>query len=136
MNLTARCNLVRELEHLQKRGTSVSMLVITVRNSSNGFLAGMSGDLFSLDYPVAGWLDFIRVRKFKSFCSQRGFRTQRVTWGKERVIRAIIGSSVEQAAEAIDACFLAVYGESGEFGLELRGFGWQLHENTLHSHAV
>jgi hypothetical protein len=125
VNSTARSDLVRELEHLRQHGTSMSMLVMTVRNTSHGLLAGIDGDVLSLDYPIAGWLDFRRTRNFRSFCSQRGFRARKVRWGKERVIRAAIGSNVAQAADAIDACFLAVYGESGTFGLELRGFGWQ-----------
>lgn len=125
MNPSARSDLIRELEHLLEHGTSMSMLVMTVRNTSNGLLAGLNGGVLSLDYVMAGWLDFPRTRKFKSFCSQRGFLTQRVRWGKERVVRAAIGRDVERAADAIDACFSAVFGESGSFGLELRGFGWQ-----------
>ena len=133
MNSSARSDLVRELEHLRQHGTSMSMLVITVRNTSNGLLAGICGNMLSLDYPVAGWLDFVRTRNFKSFCNQRGFVTRKERWGKERVIRATIGSNVEQVADAIDACFEAVYGESGAFGLELRGFGWQPSNNGLGS---
>lgn len=101
------------------------MLVMTVRNTSNGLLAGVVDDAFSLDYPIAGWLDWVRTRRFRSFCKQRGFVTRREHWGKERIIRARIGSSATAAADAIDACFSAVYGEIGSFGLDLRGFGWQ-----------
>jgi len=133
MNSSARSDLVRELGHLRHHGNSMSMLVMTVRNTSSGLLAGINGDVFSLDYPIAGWLDFVRTRDFKLFCSQRGFLTRKVRWGKERVIRAAIGSNVAQAADVIDACFLAVYGESGAFGLELRGFGWQPSNNSLES---
>lgn len=136
MNSSARSALVRELEHLRQHGTSMSMLVMTVRNTSNGLLAGVDADILSLDYPIAGWLDFTRTRSFRSFCSQRDFPTQKVKWGKERVIRAAIGSNVAQAVDAIDACFLAVYGESGAFGLELRGFGWQPSNNSLEGDAA
>lgn len=125
MNSSARSDLIRELEHLLEHGTSMSMLVMTVRNTSNGLIAGLDGEALSLDYVIAGWLDFPRTRRFKSFCSQRGLLTQRVRWGKERVVRAAIGKNVEQAADAIDACFSAVFDESGPFGLDLRGFGWQ-----------
>jgi len=136
MNSGARSDLVRELEHLLQHGTSMSMLVMTVRNTSNGLLAGISDNVLSLDYPIAGWLDFVRTRNFKSFCTQRGFVTRKVRWGKERVIRTAIGSNVEQAADTICACFGAVYGESGAFGLELRGFGWQPSNNSLESDAA
>jgi hypothetical protein len=136
VNFIARNELVRELELLKQHGTSMSMLVITVRNTSNGLLAGNNRGEFSLDYPVAGWLDFMRIRSFRSFCSQRGFRAQKVRWGNEYVIRATIGISAEQAADVIDACFSAVYGESGAFGLELRGFGWQASNNGLESGVV
>jgi hypothetical protein len=135
MNESARSDLIGELEHMQQHGSRLSMLVMTVRNTSNGLLAGIVGDTFSLDYPIAGWLDILRTRRFRSFCKQRGFDTRRERWGSERVIRAGIGSSVADAAEAIDACFAAVYGENGSFGLELRGFGWQPSNNRLEGAA-
>ena len=135
MNESARSELIGELEHLQQHGSRMSMLIMTVRNTSSGLLAGIVGDAFSLDYPIAGWLDFIRTRRFRSFCKQRGFATRRERWGSERVIRAAIGSSAADAAEAIDACFTAVYGERGSFGLELRGFGWQPSNNSLEGDA-
>lgn len=125
MNESARSELIGELEHMQQHGSSISMLVMTVRNTSNGLLAGVVGNVFSLDYPIAGWLDFARTRRFRSFCKQGGFAIRRERWGRERVIRAGVGSSATRAAEAIDACFTAVYGEQGSFGLELRGFGWR-----------
>jgi hypothetical protein len=125
MNLSARSELIGELEHMQRHGNTLSMLVMTVRNTSNGLIAGITAGVFSLDYPRAGWLDFARARRFVSFCKQRGFLTRQEKWGSERVIRAAIGTNAVDAAEAIDACFCAVYNESGAFGLELRGFGWQ-----------
>jgi hypothetical protein len=125
MNPSARSELIGELEHMQKHGNSLSMLVMTVRTTSNGLTAGINGGVFSLDYPRAGWLDFSRAKRFESFCKQQGFPTHKEKWGKERIIRAAIGSSAIDAAAAIDACFCAVYGESGAFGLQLRGFGWQ-----------
>lgn len=125
MNPSARSELIGELEHMQRHGNTMSMLVMTVRNTSNGLIAGITAGVFSLDYPRAGWLDFARARKFASFCKQRGFLMRKEKWGSERVIRAAIGASAADAAESIDACFAAVYGERGAFGLELRGFGWQ-----------
>lgn len=114
----------------------MSMLIMTVRNTSNGLIAGIVGDVFSLDYPRAGWLDIFRTRSFESFCKQHGFSTRREKWGNERVIRAAIGSRAEDAADTIDACFSAVYGESGPFSLELRGFGWQPSNNSLEGAAA
>jgi hypothetical protein len=136
MNSRARSDLIGELEHIQQHGTSMSMLIMTVRSTSNGLIAGIDGDVFSLDYPKAGWLDFIRTKRFESFCKQRGFQTRQQRWGKERVIRAAIGTNAAQAATTIDACFSVVYGESGEFGLELRGFGWQPSDNSLDGDAA
>ena len=130
MNESARGDLIGELEHMQQHGSSMSMLVMTVRNTSNGLLAGVADNAFTLDYPTAGWLDFLRARRFRSFCKRRGFVTRREQWGSERVIRASIGSGSAEAAETIDACFAAVYGETGPFGLELRGFGWQPSNNS------
>lgn len=125
MNPIARSELIGAPEHMQRHGNTLSMLVMTVRNTSNGLIAGISEVVFSLDYPRAGWLDFARTRKFASFCKQRGFLTRKEKWGRERVIRAAIGANAVDAAESIDACFAAVYDERGPFGLELRGFGWQ-----------
>jgi hypothetical protein len=135
MHEIGRGELIAELSHMQQHGTSMSMLVMTVRNTSNGLLAGVVDGVFSLDYPIAGWLDFLRTQRFKSFCKRRGFPARRERWGSERVIRASIGSKVAEAGEAIDACFLAVYGDSGSFGLELRGFGWQPSNNSLEGDA-
>jgi hypothetical protein len=125
MNSTARSELIAQLDHLLEKGDSMSMLVITVRNTSNGILAGLRSGLISLDYPKAGWLDIVRTCRFKAFCKSRGFEMQCTRWGREQVIRANIGSDSRQAADIIDACFGVVHGECGQFGLELRGFGWQ-----------
>jgi hypothetical protein len=125
MNPNARSELIGELEHMQRHGNTLSMLVMTVRNTSNGLIAGIAAGVFSLDYARAGWLDFARARRFVSFCKQRGFLTRQEKWGSERVIRAAIGTDAADAADAIDACFAVVYGERGAFGLALRGFGWQ-----------
>ncbi|NVJ61913.1 MAG: hypothetical protein HWE27_16095 [Gammaproteobacteria bacterium] len=114
----------------------MSMLVITVRNTSNGILIGLSDGEISLDYRKAGWLDIVRTRKFKSFCKDGGYQTQRVLWGKERIIRAKIGTESSQAADAIDACFASVFGETGSFSLELRGFGWRPSNNSFESDSA
>jgi hypothetical protein len=135
MNNAARIDLIGQIEHLREHGDRMSMLVVTVRNTSNGLLVGIRNGQISLDYPKAGWLDVARARKFRSFCKASGFATRRETWGKERVLRANIGVDASRAADTIDACFSAVYGESGPFGLDLRGFGWQPSNNSLESDA-
>lgn len=136
MNGAARTELIGKLEHLKEHGDRMSMLVITVRSTSNGLLAGITAEGLSLDYPKAGWLDFVRSNRFTSFCKSQGFAMQRVMWGKERVIRANIGSDLSRAADAIDACFNAVYNETGPFSLEFRGFGWQPSNNSFESDAA
>jgi hypothetical protein len=125
VNGTAHTDLLRELKHMQQHGGQMLMLVMIVRGTSHGLLAGIKGEVFSLDYPRAGWLDFVRARRFASFCKAKGFPLQNQTWGKERVSRAAIGSVVANAIQTIDECFSAVYNQSGQFDLDLRGFGWQ-----------
>jgi hypothetical protein len=125
MNDTARADLLRELHHMQHHGGRMLMLVMTVRGTSDGLLVGINGKVFSLDYPHAGWLDFVRVHRFASFCRAKGLPLRKETWGKERVSRAAIGSVAADAVQTIDECFSAVYDQSGQFGLELRGIGWQ-----------
>lgn len=125
MNNAARSELIRQLEHMKHHGSRMSMLVMTVRNTSNGLLAGLNGETLSLDYPKAGWLDVARACKFKVYCKSQGYPISLGKWGKERVIRACVGSDISHAADAIDGCFEAVYAESGAFGLELRGLDWQ-----------
>jgi len=135
MNSTARRELIQKFDQLLEHGDSMSMLIMTVRNTSNGLMAGLAKNAISLDYPKAGWLDIARTRKFKAFCKARGFEVQSVLWGKERVFRATVGSDSSAAADVVDACFGVVYGESGPFGLELRGFGWQSSNNSFESDA-
>jgi len=113
MNSAARSELIKQLEHLKENGDRMSMLVMTVRNTSNGLLAGITDEGLSLDYPKAGWLDFARSNRFKSFCKSHGFAIKRIKWGKERVIRANIGTDIGRAADAIDACFNALREENG-----------------------
>jgi hypothetical protein len=125
MNNAARTDLLRELEHIQQHGDHMSMLVITVRGTCDGLMAGIKEREFSLDYPHAGWLDFVRVHRFATFCRTRGLSLRTERWGKERVSRAAIGSIAVDAVEIIDRCFAAVYHHSGPFDLDLRGFGWQ-----------
>ena len=103
----------------------MSMLVITVRGTCDGLMAGIKENGYSLDYPHAGWLDFVRVHRFAAFCRTRGLSLRMERWGKERVSRAAIGSIAVDAVEVIDRCFAAVYHHSGPFDLDLRGFGWQ-----------
>jgi hypothetical protein len=125
MNNAARSDLLLALEHMQQHGDHMSMLVITVRGTSDGLLAGIKEKGFSLDYPRVGWLDFVRAHRFASFCRRRGLSLRTERWGKERVSRAAIGSITVDAVQTIDECLTAVYHHSGPFGLELRGFGWQ-----------
>lgn len=136
MNSTARSELIVQLDHLLEHGDSMSMLVINVRNTSNGILAGLKDGEISLDYPKTGWLDIVRTRRFKAFCRDRGYNTQSVSWGKERIVRANIGTDSSRAADTIEACIGAVYGETGPFGLELRGFGWQPSNYSFEGDAV
>jgi len=131
MNSAARSDLTEHLEHLKEHGNSMSMLFITVRNTSNGLLAGITDEGLSLDYAKAGWMDLSRTSRFKSFCKSRGFALRSVKWGKNRVFRANIGLDVGRAVNVIDECFNVVYGEAGSFGLELRGFGWQPSDDAL-----
>ena len=114
----------------------MSMLFMTVRTTSNGLIATVEDGTFQLVYPIAGWLDFLGANRFKAFCKKRGLATRKDNWGKERVIRAAIGSDAVAAVDEIDACFAAVFGESGGFGLELRGLGWQPSNNSLEGDAI
>lgn len=133
MNNVALTELVKELEHLLLNGTDMSMLVMTVKNSSNGLLAGKCGSELCLDYPKSGWLDIFRSNRFLSFCKRNNFAVNRVKWGSEHVIRAGIGSNPANAANTIDSCFTAVYGESGPFGLKISGIGWEPSNKALNS---
>ena len=125
MNSAARTDLLRELEHMQQHGDHMSMLVITVRGTCDGLMAGIKDKEFNLDYPHAGWLDFVRVHRFATLCKTRRLSLRTERWGKERVSRAVIGSIAADVVEIIDRCFMAVYHHSGLFDLDLRGFGWQ-----------
>lgn len=128
MNLSARTELIRELEYLQAQGTSMSMLFVTARDTSCGLVAGIDATAFTLDYVRAGWLDFSGPRRFKLFCMNRGLPAERQRWGKERVVRSRIGCDPVAATDIIDACFGAVFGISGPFGLLLNGYGWRRSE--------
>src|SRR5262245_11082651 len=110
MNPSARVDLIRELEYLQQQGTSMSMLFVTARCTACGFVAGIDGTTFTLAYVRASWLDFAGPMKFRSFCKERGFPTEKQRWGKERVVRSRIGSDPIAATDAIEACFRIVYG--------------------------
>ena len=125
MNNVALKELINELEHLLENGNDMSMLVMTVRNTSNGLLAGVCDSEICLDYPKSGWLDFLRTNRFLAFCKRNNFTVNKVKWGSERVFRAAIGSNSAIAADVIDSCFNAVYGEAGSFGLKLSGIGWE-----------
>jgi hypothetical protein len=125
MNAAARADLLRALEHMQQHSLPLSMLVITIRTTSKGLLAGMEGSNFSLDYPHAGWVDVVRTHRFASFCRTKGFPLQKKKWGNERVSSASIGRLALDAVETIDECFTAVYHETGPFGLELRELSWR-----------
>jgi hypothetical protein len=135
MNSSARTDLVRELEYLQQHGTTMSMLFVTARGTSCGVVAGINDGAFTLDYVKAGWLEFLGPRRFKSFCKAQGLSTERQRWGKERVVRARIGSDVAKATDIIDGCFGAVFGISGPFGLLLNGYGWRPSNNRLEGDA-
>lgn len=101
---------MRELEYLQQHGTSMSMLFVTARNTSCGMVAGIDEGTFTLDYVKARWIDFLGPKRFRAFCEARALQTENHRWGKERVVRALIGTDVSKAADTIDGCFDAVYG--------------------------
>jgi hypothetical protein len=130
MNNSARDELIRELEYLQQHGTALSMLFVTARETSCGVVAGIDEGTFTLDYVQAGWLDLFGPMRFKAFCKAQRLATEKRRWGKERGVRARIGSDTTRATEVIDGCFAAVFGISGQFGLLLNGYGWRASENS------
>ena len=135
MNSSARLELIRELEYLQQHGTTMSMLFVTAPNTSCGLVAGIDGEVFTLDHVQAGWLDLLGPRRFKSFCNAQGLPTEKQRWRKERVVRTRIGSDAAKATDIIDACFGAVFGVAGPFGLLLNGYGWRPSNNSLEGDA-
>ena len=117
--------LIAELRQMREVGTTLSMLVMTVKTTSHGMLAGVvDGDL-KLDYPRAGWLDIVSPYRFLSFCHRHNLSVTKERWGKERIYRTSIGTDPITASSIIDKCFEQVFHHSGSYGLELRYFGWQ-----------
>jgi len=120
MNNLARAELIRELEHMQRHGTPMAMLGITVRKTQYLLIAGRDDGMFSLDYPREGWSDIIRACRFTLFCRKRGFRLRKERWRNVPVVRASIGSVPVDVAQTIAECFLTVFQVSGPFGLSLQ----------------
>lgn len=125
MNNSAREELIRELQYLQKHGAKLSMLFVTARGTSCVLVVGVDDGAFTLSYVRAGWLDFLGPKRFRSFCESRGLMAERERWGKERATQTRICADVSKAIDTIDGCFDAVYGISGGFGLLLNGYGWR-----------
>jgi hypothetical protein len=124
MHPTSREVLAGHLRDLQDHGTTMNILFMTVRTTSDGLLAGIADSIFKLDYPRAGLLDFRRTNRFVSFCKARGLPLSKQRWGKERIYRASIGTDIDQALELIDECFDWVYDHKGPFAADFRPFGW------------
>jgi hypothetical protein len=56
MKNTAHADLLRQLGYLQEHGTTMAMLVVTVRNTSHGLIATIKDGVFNLVYPQAARL--------------------------------------------------------------------------------
>ena len=124
MHPSSMDSLVEHLQHLVIYGSSSDMLAVTVKTTSDGLLVGVADGELRLDYPQAGWLDFRRAYKFRSFCSTNSLSVTKERWGREIVYRAAIGREPKSAAEAIDHCFATLYGHTGPYALKLQATGW------------
>ena len=125
MNNIARQKLISELEHLLMNRPVMGTLYITIAQTTDMLVVTLEKGAFSLTYPHAGRFDFVRPRRFASFCRKRGSAVTKHWWGDVRVSCALIGTSATDAAQTIAECFSNVYGASGPFGLRLQGMGWQ-----------
>jgi hypothetical protein len=113
--------LIRELDHLLHNRPVMGTLLMSVQRTPHILVASQQDGVIRLSYAHTGWLDFLRVRRFKSFCRARGFPLRTQVWWKSRVTSAAIGSVAPDAAQAIDECFANVYGLAGPFGIDLQG---------------
>ena len=125
MNNAARQKLVSELEHLIVNKPVMGTLLITIAQTTDMLVVTLEKGIFSLAYPHFGRFDFVRPRRFASFCRQRGRTMTKHWWGDVRVSCALIGTTAADAAQTIAECFSKVYGASDPFELHLQGMGWQ-----------
>jgi hypothetical protein len=125
MNNIARQQLITNLEHLIANKPAGGTLLITRKQTIDMLVVTLEKDNLSLAFPHAGRFDFVRSRRFKSFCRKRGSVVTKRRWRNVRVSCALIGVSATDAAQIIGECFSHVYGASGPFGLSLQGMGWQ-----------
>jgi hypothetical protein len=100
-------------------------LWITIAQTTDLLVVTLENGAFNLAYPHTGRFDFVRPRRFASFCQRRGTAVTRHWWGDVRVSSAVIGTTAGDAAQTIAECFSNVYRASGPFGLRLQGMGWQ-----------
>jgi hypothetical protein len=126
MNNIARQKLISELEHLIMNKPVMGTLYITMAQTTDMLVVTLEKGTFSLAYPHTGRFDFVRSRRFASFCRERGSAVTKHWWGEVPVSCALIGTSAGDAAQTIAECFSNVYGASGPFGLYLQGMGLQL----------
>jgi hypothetical protein len=124
MNNVARQKLISELEHLITNKPVMGALYIMVAQTADMLVVTLEKGTFSLAYPHTDRFDFLRSRRFASFCRERGTAVTKRWWGDRRVSCALIGTSAADAAQTITECFSNVYGASGPFGLRLQGMGW------------
>src|SRR5262245_33760761 len=124
MNNIARTKLISELEHLIVNKPAMGTLFITMAQTTDMLVVTLEKGAFSLAYPHTGRFDFVRPRRFASFCRERGRAVTKHWWGGIRVSCAAIGTTAADAAQTIAECFSIVYGASGPFGLRLHGVGW------------
>lgn len=125
MNNIARQELISELERLAVNKPVMGTLFITIAQSTDMLIVTLEKDAFRLAYPHTGRFDFVRPRRFASFCRERESPVTRLWWGDVRVSCTLIGTTANASAQAIAECFSNVYGASGPFGLHLQGMGWQ-----------
>src|SRR5690242_6959750 len=109
MNNIARQKLVSELEHLITNKPVMGTLLITIAQTTDLLIVTLEKGAFSLAYPHTGRFDFVRPRRFASFCRKRGTAVTRHRWVDVRVSCALIGTTAADAAQTIAECFSNVY---------------------------
>src|SRR5215467_7657991 len=105
MNNIARQKLISELDHLIMNKPVMGTLYITIAQTTDMLVVTLEKGTFSLAYPHTGRFDFVRSRRFASFCRQRGSAVTKQWWGHRRVSCALIGTTAADAAQTIAECF-------------------------------